>query len=148
MQVRLSPGESVFVTFDDADGSDDGIRIEYDVNRSNKLVLTASYEDDDGRHGEIYCATFDDDPKMNLGKKITSVADDRDEVLKVIICTSCGGKFDFTKGEERFMRTVFKDNYHDPVRCHRCRKIRMSRRQEAEKKVDNDEDQKVPGDDN
>lgn len=142
MEVRLSPGESLFVAIADSDYSDDGIRIEYDVNRSDQIVVTASYEDDRGRQGEIYCATLDDDPRVD-GNKST---DDRNAVVKTISCSSCGTSFKFTKGEEIFMRKVFQDNYKDPVRCPRCRKIRMSRRM-AEIKVDVSENHIDPVDD-
>ena len=126
MEVRLALGESIFVTIEDMDDSQkDGVRIEF--NKNNQMVVTSSYEDDDGRQGEIYCATFDDEFKATPGKD-SEGPDDRNEVIKTIVCSSCGEEFNFTKGEERFMKHVFKNNYRDPVRCARCRKIRMSRR--------------------
>lgn len=136
MRIHLNAGESLFVTFEEGEIAEpgepqDGLRIEYNTGKSNKLVVTATYEDDHGRQGEIYCATFDDD--LEVDDEPQPSASDRDEVVKVITCTSCGHPFEFTKGEQTFMKTVFKGNYRDPVRCRMCRKARMSRRLESEK---------------
>ncbi|MCJ7760337.1 zinc-ribbon domain-containing protein [Candidatus Bathyarchaeota archaeon] len=131
MKVHLSPGEVIFVTFDDAevqlnDDPRDGIRIEYYSigDGNNRLDVTAIYEDDKGRVNEIYSATFDGDDNRVCGSD-----SDSNEVVETITCNSCGESFEFTKGEQRFMQNVFKDNYRVPVRCRSCRKTRSSRNQ-------------------
>jgi hypothetical protein len=141
MKVHLSPGEVLFVTFDDAEiqsGEDprDGIRIEYgpsgkDGCDDNELTVTAIYEDDYGRVGEIYHAIFDSDDSRVWNEDKSNGASDNNDVIETITC-SCGNKFEFTKGEQRFMQNVFKANYRPPVRCRDCRKTRSIKSQ-AEK---------------
>jgi predicted RNA-binding Zn-ribbon protein involved in translation (DUF1610 family) len=103
----------------DAEDADDGIMLEYDLGR---LQVSANYPDDKQREGVIYSATIDD---REEGKESD---EEKDEIVKVITCTSCGTNFNLTKGEDIFMRNIFGDKYREPLRCKKCRMLRMRRK--------------------
>lgn len=121
MKIELEPGERLFVTMADAEDGDDGVVVEYDCKHSNSFVVSASYPDDRKREGIIYSATLDDGIE-------TKEDPEKDVIVKTIPCASCGTSFNLTKGEVDFMQNVFGEKYREPLRCKKCRMLRMRRR--------------------
>jgi predicted RNA-binding Zn-ribbon protein involved in translation (DUF1610 family) len=121
MRICLEPGERLFVTMDDAEDDDDGVVVEYDFQDSGKLQVSANYPDDKKRDGVIYSATIDDGDDEEKEDK------EKDQVVKTISCSSCGNDFNLTKGEVDFMQGIFGEKYHEPLRCKKCRMLRMRR---------------------
>ena len=123
MKINLEPGERLLVTMDDAEDDDDGIIVEYDFQDSGKLQVTANYPDDRKRDGVIYSATIDDGDHEEKEED-----PEKDQVVKTVTCNSCGNDFNLTQGEVEFMQGIFKEKYREPLRCKKCRMLRMRRR--------------------
>lgn len=124
MRVNLKPGERIFVAMDDAEDNDDGIMVEYDFQNSGRLTVSANYPDDRKRDGVIYSATLE----PAEGEPETEGSNGKSKIVKTIVCSSCGNDFHLTQGEVEFMQGVFKDKYKEPLRCKKCRVLRMRRR--------------------
>jgi hypothetical protein len=118
MKVEMNWGETLIVSIPD---TEDEFRIEY---TGDQLSVRSKLQDDESRGPVIFMSTVEEDGNREDGEK-------SDIVIKTLTCTGCGSSFDLTEGELKFMQRTFKENYKDPVRCQRCRKLRMSRRRSS-----------------
>ena len=57
MKVLIYPGDSLKIEVGDSDGV---FFIQYDVERSGQLTITADMPDTTGREGTIYCEDFNE----------------------------------------------------------------------------------------
>ena len=106
MRIELSPTDLLEVALEDTDGT-----ITIDA-RHYALKISTNTEDDTGRMGTLYSETF---------KK-----EFNDEVVRTAECVDCHMSFAITVGMVEFMKNLYGDKYHDPVRCKSCRVARRS----------------------
>lgn len=114
MKVEMNWGDVLLVSIPD---TEDEFKIEY---TGDHLTVRSKLQDDENRGPVIFTSTVADDSRED--------GEESDTVVKTLTCSSCGVVFDLTEGEMKFMQRTFKENYKDPVRCQKCRKLRMARR--------------------